>query len=181
MTDTPARRGRPPKVMAQPVDRLAQLTEREKALALKARARHRYTFDMPLEMYEALLNQAEAWDQPLPDVVRACIRKGLEHIQRFGGGSDHNPYVYGKLNPPAQHDIDPTGLGWPPTGPAYAPFTDGHNTPISIPALPEPREVPGRMQFKPPVGLMPNGYTSDMDQLVPKSAPAIPHQVEDDT
>lgn len=122
MNETPKRRGRPPKAMATGTDRLSVLTSRERALALKARARHRYTLDLPLDLYEQLLDQAESWDSPVPDVVRACIRKGLEHIRQFPT-ERVNPYVYGQLNPPTQADIDPLGTAWPPTGPAPGAWT----------------------------------------------------------
>lgn len=158
MDNVPKRRGRPPKAMAQPLDRIASLTAREKALAIKARARHRYTLDLPLELYEALLTQAEDWDQPLPDVVRACLRSGLDAIKRFGGASLTNPFAYGSLNPPAQHDLDPTGYAWPPTAPSN-PFSAGHEPwlpPVQYPqsVLPEP------LRYDP--ALLPSGATIDL-------------------
>jgi len=147
--DEPKRRGRPPKIMAQPLDRLASLTNREKALALKVRARHRYTFDMPLDLYERLLIEAESWDQPLPDVVRACLRSGLDVIKKFSGAQ--NPYIYGQLNPPAQHDVDPSGLGWPPTV-----------EPVHI-QQPTWQEMPMRYASpKLPPGALPNGATVNL-------------------
>lgn len=159
---TPRRRGRPPKAMAQPLDRIAQLTAREKALAIKARARHRYTLDLPLELYEALLTQAEDWEQPLPDVVRACIRSGLDSIKRFGGASPTNPFAYGSLNPPTQADLDPTGYGWPPTGPAHA-FVPTQW--IAPPPINQQPELPGPLQFVGPEydrNLLPSGATIDL-------------------
>lgn len=150
--------------MAQPADRLSSLTNREKALALKARARHRYTFDLPLDLYETLLNTAEQWDTPLPDVVRACIRKGLEHAERFGTGPA--PFVEGKLNPPTQFDRDPTGLAWPPVnnGTVWTPWSE----PASLYPVPT---------IKP--GLLPNGATiSPADR--PEPHEYVPFIPEDD-
>lgn len=153
----PKRRGRPPKIMAAPTDRLAQLTARERALAIRATARYRYTIDLPLELYEQLLDQAESWGQSLPDVVRGAIRKGLDHIRQFGG-AESNPYAYGKLNPPTQADIDPTGLAWPPT-PGYV-----HQTPVSWSDIPHNFPEP-----KVPKGLLPSGATVNL------GADARPH------
>lgn len=137
--------------MAAPTDRLAQLTAREKALAIRATARHRYTVDLPLELYEQLLDQAELWGSELSDVVRGAIRKGLEHIRQFGG-AESNPFVYGKLNPPTQADIDPTGIAWPPTHGQSAIGTQPSWD--SIPYnFPEP---------KVPIGLLPSGATVNL-------------------
>lgn len=163
MPDLP-KRGRPPK-MLQPTDRLAELSQREKALAIKANARHRYTFDLPIELYEHLLDQAESWGQPLPDVVRACLRKGLEHIKQFGGGALDNPFVYGGLRPPTQSDIDPSGQAWPPAPPS----------PIHIARAWD--DIPHDPRFDGPKlkpGMLPSGATIDLGTHAPTSAPFIP-------
>lgn len=167
MADEPKRRGRPPRVLAPTAtpDRLAELTAREKTLAIRATARHRYTFDMPLDLYEDVLTQAEAWDQPLPDVVRACIRAGLNHIKQFGP-SDRNPYAHGKLNPPAQHQIDPTGHAWPATGPSMQ-VTGPTYFHQPLPPLVNPLNDPPPMVFKSPVvkpGMLPNGFTDNLQE-----------------
>lgn len=179
--DEPKRRGRPPRVMAQPTDRLAVLTGRERALALKARLRHKYTFDLPLELYEELLDQAEGWSQPLPDVVRACIRKGLDHIKQFGT-SDHNPYVYGRLNPPTQADIDPSGYAWPPTPAQQMPSMPNWEL---APPLPIREDLPTRMQFIPSnikPGMLPSGATVSLghDKPSPSKTPFIPEDPRDE-
>jgi hypothetical protein len=171
----PKRRGRPPKAMAQPTDRLAALTAREKALALRATARHRYTFDLPLELYESLLTEAESWGQPLPDVVRACIRSGLDSIKRFGGASSANPFAYGSLNPPTQADLDPSGLAYPPTH-GQVP----HTPQWLSPDFPNPQinNAPPPMQIIPPSlrGLVPNGFTTQTGEPASDDA-AEPSQV----
>jgi hypothetical protein len=170
--------------MAQPVDRLTQLTAREKALAIKARARHRYTFDMPLELFEALIEQAEVWDQPLPDVVRACIRRGLEHVKQFGG-AEYNPYAYGKINGPKQSDIDPTGYDLPAQPHSLSqwvrPTWDA--IPHSVPGLSSTPTPPTRFApVKPVPGLMPSGATPMMspNDSEPSRPPYVPEDEPSD-
>ena len=177
----PTRRGRPPKVMAQPVDRLTSLTAREKALAIKARARHRYTLDLPLELYEAMIEQAESWDQPLPDVVRACIRAGLNHIRQFGNGA--NPFAYGKLNGPKESDLDPRGYDIPrSTQGVHVEATPNWNDIPFEGFAPATTSVSSPTRFVRPTplpGLMPNGATPMVTDNpdVPRT-PTIPEDTD---
>jgi hypothetical protein len=160
MNDTPKRRGRPAKVMAAPLDRLASLTQREKALSMRAKERKRYTLDMPVDMYEELIGRAESLDMNLPDVVRACIKTGLTTLGQFGQPSD---YLKGQLNPPTQAQFDPTGVQYPPT---YEPIPLAPTNQPWEPAFTQPQVAqPRKMQFDRSkiAHLLPSGATIGYD------------------
>ena len=165
--------GPTPKALLQPRDeRIAQLTAREKALAIRSRARKRITVDIPLELYAALIEQAEAWDTPLPNVYRVALRRGLEVTAQFATQS--NPYLQGALTPPAQSQLDPTGLAWPPTAPAYDPFT-GQNSPSIPPFINGPRTASSVT----PIdlrGFLPSGATIATGSVMRATPPVPPHE-----
>lgn len=165
MTDSPKRRGRPAKVMATPLDRLATLTQREKALSLRAKERKRYTIDLPVDMYEELINRAEGLDMPLPDVVRACIKTGLTNLAQFGQPTD---YLKGQLNPPSQAQFDPTGLSFPPTYDPIplAPTNEPWEPAFTQPQVSQPR--PMKFDRSRIAHLLPSGATIGYDDTPPE-------------
>ena len=137
--DAPKRRGRPPRNLGTTPDRLAELTNREKALAQRSQARKKVLLYLTLDEYEDIIKEAERTDERVATVLRACIRKGLETIKRFGA-VDRSPYAEGDLTPRPQHQIDPTGIAWPPP-PAVFPVEPKWLQPPS-PAL-DPGLLPG--------------------------------------
>lgn len=168
MSDTPRRRGRPPKIMAATKDRLSELTARERALAIRSTQRKKVMVSLTLDEYEAIVVEAEQFNEKVATVVRACIKKGLEHYTRFAP-DNRSPYVDGDLRQRPQHRIDPEGTGWPPT---FA------NIPLA-PQWTSPELPPvGRYSMNNiPAGLLPSGATiSNSTAETPDTPPEIPEQ-----
>ena len=131
-------------------NRLVELTQREKALAIRATARKRVTLDITLDDYERLVVEAERTGERVPTVLRACLKAGLDHITRFPAGPA--PYASGDLSPRPQNRLDPTGTAWPPTS---VPLAVTHYAPVD-PPVPQAFVRP-----TPKPGLLPSGATID--------------------
>jgi hypothetical protein len=164
--------------------RLQELTAREKALIIRSKARKRQNIDLPLDLYEALIDQSEAWDTPVPDVMRACLKRGLEYIKQFGS-STQNPYATGALSAPLQSEIDPTGTAWPPTNPLKQ-FAQSIPWPDAPLPYINPTEQATPVRFTGPprdlAGLLPSGATisTGSGTRTPSKPPIISLDADDD-
>lgn len=165
----PTKRSRKPRVLSPSQARLSELTHREKALAARSLVRKRVQVSLTIDEYESIILEAEKWNEKVQTVVRACVRKGLEHFARFGT-EDRSPYAEGEFNLRNQYKIDPTGLAWPPTQ-------------VDIPVMPttwtQPEMPPvGRYSMTNiPAGLLPSGATISNATAEPTEvAPTIPEQ-----
>ena len=157
-------RNRQPKTQSVE-NRLVELTQREKALAIRATARKRVTLDITLDDYEALVVEAERTGERVPTVLRACLKAGLDHITRFPTGPA--PYARGDLRPRPQNRLDPTGTAWPPTA---VPLGITNNAPV---------EPPAPVAFIRPIpkpGMLPSGATIDTSPPATLTPPDDAHQ-----
>lgn len=107
-----------PKPLGETVEqtaRLNQLTDREKTLALAAKARKRLAFPAKLDEYQQVLDWCEQWEESVETVVRACFRIGFEHFQQFASnGAPYSPFAQHSITPRRPGQVDPSGRAFPP-------------------------------------------------------------------
>lgn len=103
--------------------RLARLTEREKSLALRAKTRKRIQVEFSLDEYDEILGWCERWEEEPSVVVRAVVRRGLEHYRGWASeNASYSPFAIGAATPRSPSQLDPTGRAFPPPPLPHAAF-----------------------------------------------------------
>jgi hypothetical protein len=157
----------PPDVAAQPAGPaapdprlIASLDARALRLAQAQKARKRLALDVPTDLYERLISQAEVWDEPLNVVMRAAIIAGLDAIAAFPGDPRRSPFAPGAWQTRRPADIDPQGTQFPP--PPVPPAMPYQAAPVTWAAPPTPPPIPAETYVETvwsTPGVFPSGAT----------------------
>lgn len=100
---------------------LAQITEREKALAMRVKTKRYISFKIKYELHERILAMAEKYEEDLAVIQRACLVKGLEYFEQWAD-SEANPFEAGRPFHLMPSQVDPTGVGFAQGVPVRQPF-----------------------------------------------------------
>jgi len=169
---------------------LSQLTDREKALAMRAKAQKKLAFAVKLLVYERTIALAERFDEDLAIVERACYLYGLAHYEQWAADGT-SPFTPGVWRP----ELLPAVVDGVPTRPPYQPPAQDALSDVPLRRNDAPRRViaadrpPAAMQYveehdetayaetvqipEIPAGLLPGGFT---DNSRSEDAPTPPRR-----
>jgi predicted nucleic acid-binding Zn-ribbon protein len=103
-----------PTIADQVRETLTGLDERARRLAARARLRKNLAISLKADEYEKILSMAERYDEDAAVVLRACMRLGMAHYERWANDRPgQSPFAVGALDGfrrPAE--VDPTGNGF---------------------------------------------------------------------
>lgn len=91
----------------------SSLSDREKALTMKLKAKKTLHIDVRLPMYERILAMAETFDEDVSVVARACLINGLEYYEQWARPGEPSPFGVGASKIRRASQLDPSGRSVP--------------------------------------------------------------------